>query len=208
MVSTALISLRETLETSLIVGVMLAVLEAMGKRRLSLWVWLGVGAGIVGSIVLALLLQLLSSSLQGTVREAYEGVVMITAAGLLSWMVYWMWRNSKTFTTRVREEAGTAARTGEVLALFLLSFTSTMREGAEMALFLHAALLSSGASAQAVAGIFLGIGVAVLIAYVLFRNFFRFPLKHVMRGTSILLLLLAISLVIRGVEEIAEAVLG
>lgn len=204
MVTSLIISLRETLETSLIVAVILTVLTALNEQKLRFWVWMGVGAGILSSIVLALVFHHYSASLTGEAREIYEGVVMLTAAALITWMMMWMHRHAGAMKENIQNTAELSVQTGSALGIFFLTFTTTAREGAEMVLMLHAALLGIGGDIHVVSGILLGIALAILIALLAFRGMKRVSIKGIFRSTSIALLFLSLTLFYRGIHELLE----
>jgi high-affinity iron transporter len=204
MTSAALIALRETLETSLIVGIMLGVLRNLSRRDEEKFVWMGVAGGIVWSIVLATIFSLLSTHLPTGMNEIYEGVMMLAAAGLLTWAIVWMRRmGSQTRTVIERDIEGHAKR-GEVLGIFLLSFTTTAREGTEMALFLHAAFIGAGSHLHSLIGAIAGMVGALAIAVFLFRGSGFISLKNLFQSTTILLVLVAGGLVSHAIHEFQE----
>ena len=82
-----LLSLREGLEAALIIGITLAVLNKIKRPDLKSAVWRGVGAAVAFSLLAAVLLGILGASFEGRAEEIFEGVAMLLAAGLLTWMI-------------------------------------------------------------------------------------------------------------------------
>ncbi len=205
MFSVAFISLRETFETSLVVGIILAALGAMGQQRFRPWVWAGVGVGMLCSVALATAFHIYAASLHDEAKELYEGIVMLTAAGFVTWMVVWMHRNASSLKKNIHSRVESSAVAGSAVGIFFLTFTTTIREGAEMVIFLHATMLASGSNAHDIAGILLGIVAAILIAVLLFKGLTKLNVRLVMRISSVLLFILAISMAVHGAEELMEA---
>lgn len=203
--SAAIIALRETFETALIVGVILTVLQRTDRRSFIPTVWLGVLAGVVCSMALAFGIHLLGSSLSGSAEPLYEGVMMLIAAALLSWMILWMATYGHSMQHTFKAETLSHAERGSVFGLFLLAFTSTAREGAEMVLLIYSSLLTTKQSMHALAGALAGITAAVLLAVMMMRGMARVPVVLFFRITGGLLLLLGSWLVSNGAHELLEA---
>lgn len=205
MTVSALISLRETFEASLIVCVMLAFLERTKRMNYAPAMWLGVGAGIVFSMILAAVMQLYAASLVEEALELYEGIMMISAAFLLLWMIGWMALQGRNLKSHIEKTMELHIAGGSILGIFLLSFTSTAREGAEMVLLIHATLLSSSESVHAIAGTGIGIVAALALAVLLLKGIRLIPLHHFFTATGIFLLMLGAGLTMHGVGELQEA---
>ena len=93
--SALLISLREGVEMTLIVGIVLAYLAKIGARRAMRSVWLGVGAAAVTSLGFLGVLNALDREFTGTTEAIYEGVAMLLAAAFLTWMIFWMLESAR-----------------------------------------------------------------------------------------------------------------
>lgn len=205
MTSAALISLRETLETSLIVGIMLTLLSRLDRTREQRTVWLGVGCGIAVSIVVAFAFRMFAAHLMHEAKELYEGMMMLTAAALLTWMILWMMRAGSGFRTDIEQNVRLYALSGQSFAIFLLSFTTTAREGTEMVVFLNAALINAKSDLHSLLGTITGMIGAILLTCMVFRGSKRFSLRTFFLSTGILLLLFAAGLVSHGIGALQEA---
>jgi len=202
MFSSSLLALREGLEAALVVGIVLGALRKMNQARLAGAVWTGVAAAAIVSGAAAVALTLLGYELKDPAEAIFEGLTMLLAAGILTWMIFWMSRQSQKMQAEL--EAGVQkAAGGGGRALFALAFVAVLREGVELALFLTAATFSSNTS-QTVLGALLGLGVAVLLGWLLFAASIRINLKKFFTVTSILLIFFAAGLVGRGVSELVE----
>ncbi len=200
-----LITLRETLEASLVVGIMLAFLHRTKNRNYNPVIWLGVAAGVATSIAAAALIARIGTSFTGRAEAIYEGIMMLVAAILVLSMVLWLSRKGKMLQKNIEKKMEVHLASGALLSLFLLVYTSVLREGIETVIFLQAALYQSQSITQnigAIAGIVLAIG----IAWLLFRGMLRWcSIGKFFRYTGVLLSLFAISLIVQGVHELFEA---
>src|ERR1044072_2844224 len=95
--------LREGFEASLIVGIILAFLNRTGRREAFVPVWIGEGFALLLSTLSAAIIFLLVAELVGTSEMIFEGTAMLIAAGLLTWMIFWM-RSQARFIKKELEE--------------------------------------------------------------------------------------------------------
>ncbi|NIO71577.1 MAG: hypothetical protein GTN71_21740, partial [Anaerolineae bacterium] len=139
----ALITFREGLEAALIVGIVLGYLKKTGHMDRQRSVWWGVVAAIAASLAAALGLQAVGARFEGRAEEIFEGVTMLLAAGVLTWMVFWMQAQGRRIKGQLEEEVRQAVATERSWALFSLAFLAVVREGIETVLFLSAAVFAS-----------------------------------------------------------------
>lgn len=204
MLASYLLSLREGLEAALIIGIVIGALHQIKRPDLKPTVWIGVTSAVIVSIAAASLLTILGAEFEGRAEEVFEGFAMLTAAGVLTWMVFWMRSHAATLKLDLENDVRRAAIKGGIGALFLLAFLSVAREGLELVLFLTAAQVSSGGTLTLL-GAVLGLGTAVLLGWILFATTRRLPLKSFFKVTNVLLILFAAGLVAHGVHEFNEA---
>jgi len=204
MFASLLITLREGLEAALIVGIVLGVLRKLGHADRSRAVWAGVLAAIVVSVAAGLALNTLGVAFEGHSEEIFEGVAMLLAAGVLTWMIFWMQRQGRRIQAELESDVRRAATTGNTWALFSLAFVAVVREGIETALFLTAAAFSA-TPAQTLLGGAVGLIVAVALGWLMFAAGKRLDVRAFFRMTSVLLILFAAGLVAQGVHELQEA---
>jgi high-affinity iron transporter len=206
MIAALLITLREGLEAALIVGIVLGVLRKLGRTDSSGPVWAGVAAAIAVSIVAGLVLNALGIAFEGRGEEIFEGVAMLLAAGVLTWMIFWMQRQGRQIQAELESDVRRAVITGSAWALFSLAFVAVVREGIETVLFLTAAAFSA-TPAQTLIGGALGLTIAVALGWLMFAAGKRLDVRAFFRVTSVLLILFAAGLVAHGVHELQEATL-
>src|SRR3989338_3667553 len=196
-----LITSREALEAAMVVGIVLIFLAKTDQTFFKKYVWSGIGIGILAAALLALILELFFSGFEGPAEMLFEGILMFVTAGFISWMIMWVHRQ-KDVAKRIKERVAEHASKGYGLGIFILVATSVFREGTEVVLYLKASAVV-GQSGQLV-GAFLGIAVAVLIGYALFRFALKADLSVVFNVTSIFLIMFAAGLVAHGVHEFQE----
>jgi len=199
-----LITLREGLEAALIVGIILAYLARTGNRHRSGTVWAGTAGAVVLSVVAGALIFLTAGSIEGRAEELFEGIAMFTAAGVLTYMIFWMRRQAINIKAHLQAQVNLALQSGSALALGLLAFVAVGREGIETALFMFAATQAASPLAATVGGA-LGLAAAVVLGYFLYRGTYRLNLRAFFNVTSVLLLLFAAGLLAHGLHEFIEA---
>jgi high-affinity iron transporter len=198
-----LLSLREGIEATLVIGVVSGALKKMQRLDLRKALWAGAAAAALLSLVIALGLTALGASLEGPAEPIFEGVMMLIAAAVLTWMIVWMAGHARNRRAELEADVLVAAHKNGSKAIFLLAFFAVLREGIELALFLTAASLAAG-KGDVLAGALLGLGAAALLGWGLFASLLKLDLRRFFQVTSILLVLFAAGLVARGVHEFNE----
>lgn len=211
MLPTYLLSLREGLEAALIIGIVLGAVHKIRRDDLSPAVWFGTGSAVVVSILAAVVLTLFGMSLEGAAEEIFEGLTMLLAAGILTWMIFWMGKQARFLKGELEAGVSKAVASTGRRAVFWLAFVAVVREGIELAIFITAAffVVDSGQTntnlLPTLAGTLLGLGTAALLGWMLFTTTTRLDLRRFFQLTGILLLLFAAGLVAHGVHEFNEA---
>jgi len=141
--ATFLIVFREALEAGLILGIILTVLVKLKQRRYFPLVILSSVAGILASVIAGFFIMSLIDSTQGIVEKWIEGGVSLAACCVLTYMVFWMDRQSKRIKPEIEFQVEEAATKGELVAIVSLPFLAVFREGAETVLFVNSLLLKS-----------------------------------------------------------------
>jgi high-affinity iron transporter len=141
---------------------------------------------------------------EGRGEEIFEGFAMLLAAGVLTWMIFWMKEHGGNLKNEIEAQTRLAALSKGQKALFMLAFLAVLREGIELALFLLAARLASDPT-QTLAGALLGLAAAAALGWVLFTSTRRLSLRGFFSTTNILLIVFAAGMVGLGVHEFNEA---
>ncbi len=203
MLASLLLSLREGLEAALIIGIVLGVLRRTNQSEYIPQVWRGaVSAGLL-SLLLAVFLSLIGAEFEGNGEVIFEGTTMLLAAGLLTWMVFWMQKQARSRKFNIENEILRAAQQRGKSAIFLVAFLSILREGLELAVFLLAARLETN-PLDTILGAATGLAGAGLLGLLAFRTTHRLSLKNVFRVSNVFLALFAAGLVANGVHEFIE----
>lgn len=204
MLPSFLLSLREGLEAALIIGIVLGALYKLNRTELSSMIWWGAGLATLLSIIAAIFLMAIGTRLEGKAEAIYEGIAMLMAAGLLTWMIFWMQKQAGSIKGELESDVRKAVFGNNGSALFFIAFLAVGREGLELALFLTAATFTSEALIT-LPGAVLGLATAACLGYLLFSGTRRLNLKAFFLVTNLLLILFAAGLVAHGVHELNEA---
>lgn len=203
MLESALVVFREALEVALIVGVILRLEAGLQNfTKLKKTVYLGVLLGLITSILAAVLFQKVAGGFSGRAEEIFEGIIFLIGAATLASVILWL-KHEQAGSGQLNEKAKKLLETEEWWGMFLLVFFSVVRDGVETILYLGAA--GSAGNVSGVVGALIGLVVAVGLGYAVFAGTKKINVKKFFTITSILLLLFAVSLLIRGLGEFAEA---
>jgi FTR1 family protein len=200
--SAFLIALREGVEASLIVGIILVYLSRTQRAHLARYVWAGVAAAVALSLAAAVALERFDIS-----EDGFEGLLLLAAAFFVVTMIVWMNRVAKHLKKEIEQKVETyAAKAGAAAGwgLGLFVFLMVLREGAELALILRAVELSTE-GLQTWIGTIAGIGAAVAVGLFFFKGTLKVPLHRFFAVTSVILILVAIQLAVTGMHELSEA---
>ena len=208
------VTLREGLEATVAVGIVLAYLNRVERQSLYQWVFGGVAAGVVGSVAVGLLLRSAVSwatavepEYTAVIDPLLEGAIAAVAIVLLSWMLVWMARQAKLLKGTTERAVASMLDRGQGAAWGLASLAgvAVMREGVELALFLMAQI-EQGWFALLGAG--LGLAGAVTIGLLIFRWGARIDLGRFFKLMGILLLAIVAGLVVSALGDLDEATLA
>lgn len=210
MLPTFLLSLREGLEAALIIGIVLGAVSKIRRKDLIPSVWLGVLSAVGVSIITAIVLTSFGMSLEDKAEKIFEGITMLFAAGILTWMIFWMGKQARFLKSELEDGVNKAAASTGKRAVFMLAFMAVVREGIELAIFVTAAFFAGNPgqmmsnTIQTLAGTILGLGTSTLLGYTIFATTLRLDLRKFFQVTGILLILFAAGLVAHGVHEFNE----
>ena len=203
-----IIALREGIEAALIVSIVLAYLKQLGRSDRSHLVWWGTGLAVALSAILGTIIFSVGAEFEGTAEEVFEGLVTLTAVGVLTWMIFWMRRQGARIKSELQQKVDTALSAGG-LALAAIAFFAVLREGVETALFLFAAAegtaVEGGGVAAQLLGALLGLGLAVVLGVLLYRGGIRMNLRTFFKVTGVILIVVAAGLFAYSVHELQEA---
>ncbi len=203
-----LTGLREGVEAALIVGIVLAYLARTGNRRHFSQIWAGTGAALLLSIGVGVVLWVTIRGLEEPAEQIFEGSATLLAAGVVTWMLFWMRRTSANIRGELHAGVERALLEGGIWGLSLLAFTAVIREGIETSLFLLGQATAAGdAEAGAMStllGAVIGIGLAALIGYGFYRGARVINLSTFFRWTGVALVFIAAGLLAHSIHEFVE----
>jgi high-affinity iron transporter len=205
MLPTFVIGLREGLEASLIVGIVAGFLGRQGRRDALRQVWLGVVAAVLICIVVGVVLEIISADLPQAEQEGLETVIGLFAVAMVTYMVMWMRKHSRDLKGELEGLAGAALARGSATALVVMAFLAVLREGFETAVFLLAAFQASTSPVLAGSGALIGIVLAVVLGYGIYKGGVRLNLSKFFRITGVVLVVVAAGLVMTAFHTAHEA---
>ena len=196
-----LIGLREGLEASLIVGILVAYVGKQHRRDVLSKIWWGVGLAVVGSLVLGAILTFGAYGLSFQGQEIIGGLMSLVAVGMVTWMVFWMMKTGHRLKGELESEAAGALAVGSGWAIAWIAFISVGREGIETTLMLWGWV----GQPEALLGALVGICVAVGIGYLLYRGMIRINLGTFFAWTGAFLIVVAAGILAYGIHDLQEA---
>ena len=191
-----LIGLREGLEASIVVMILVAFLVKSDRRDALRWVWLGVGAALAITIGVFAVIQFGENTISGLGAEAIAGIASLLAVAIVTTMVLWMKKAAAGMSGQLRAEMSQALQTG-ALAVVSLSFLAVGREGVETALFMVG--YAEASTFWPLAGLLVGVLVAVAIAYGMYKGAVRLNLAKFFTYTGVFLILVAAGILSYGI---------
>jgi high-affinity iron transporter len=137
-------------------------------------------------------------------EQIFEGIMLLSAALLLTGMIFWMRSHSSEVRLKLKDKISTTAENKGRLALFFTAFTSVLREGVELAFYLIAIRVTTSPM-QTTLGALFGLTAAISIGGLLIASTNRLNLSAFFKVTNVLLLLFAAGMIARGIGELNEA---
>ncbi len=198
-----LITLREGLEISLVIAIVLAYLSRSGRQQLFRPVWIGAISAMVVCAIAGVAFDRLAGDFTGRTEQAVEGTLALVAASVLTWMIFWMRKHARGMSGSLHTKIDGAADRSHT-AVALVAFAAVAREGFETALFLSSARVNGTSGASVVVGGFIGLVIAAGIGVVVYRSGNRVNLRRFFQVTGALLILFAAGLFAKSMHEFRE----
>jgi len=142
--ATLVIFLREGVEASMIVAILLAYLNRIGRRDRFRDIFLGVGAALILAAVGGVVAYETIRSYDGSrVQTIFETCTYLVAAAVLTYMTFWMRNHARSLSKELRSRADAAIDGRARWGLGLLAFQAVGREGLETVVFTLAIVFST-----------------------------------------------------------------
>lgn len=204
MVATLVIFLREGVEASMIVAILLAYLNRSGNRKYFRDVFVGVGAALIlaaaGGVVSYETIRSYDGSRAQTI---FETGTYLLAAAVLTYMTFWMRSHARGLSGELRAKADEAMTNGARTGLALLAFQAVGREGLETVVF-TLAISFSASQHYALLGAAVGLVIALMIAFVIYKLGHRMNLGRFFSIVGALLMFFAAGLLVDAIENLQE----
>jgi high-affinity iron transporter len=212
MIPTFVIFLREGIEASMVVAILLAYLDKIGQRRHFRDVFAGVAAAIAVLVAGGTAAYLFIKQYNGsTVQTVFETITYLLAAAVLTYMTFWMQSHSRTMSADLQRRSEEAIQGRARFGLGLLAFQAVGREGVETMVFTLAIVFASSTQAATSAhgsgllfGAVLGLAISMAIAYVIFKLGRRLNLGLFFRIIGVVLMVFAAGLLADAVQNMQE----
>jgi high-affinity iron transporter len=203
MLANFLIGLREGLEASLIVGILIAFAVRSNRRHVIPTIWGGVAAAIALSAATGAFLLFGLGEAGEDFEPILSGALSVLAAGLITWMVFWMAKTARNLKSALEGSLENSFGRNS-FAVALVAFFAVAREGVETALFMWASVKASGESVVATAVVILGILVATGLGWLFYRGALTLNLRVFFQWTGAALILVAAGILAYGIHEFQE----
>jgi len=202
-ITPTIISLREGVEVALILVIMFAYLKKSNQSDLKKYVITGSIFATILSFGIAVVVGLLWGVFEGAILSIFEGTVILIAAILLTTMILWMWNAGPSIAGNIEISMEHTVIKKSGIGLALLSFALILREGVELALFSIALVIQEGD--QSYLGVALGLGLATVIGFGIYKGSLRISMRALFKWTSVFLILFAAGMIAYGIHELQEA---
>jgi len=199
--NTFLIAIREGLEASLIVGILLAYVAKTGRRSALPAIWTGVGLALLLSLGFGAFLSFTSRELSPSGEEFFAGVTSVGAVTLVTWMVFWMKKTARNIGKELHSKMDQALAIG-TFGLISTAFLSVAREGLETAVFLYASFKTVGTSAAPTIGLILGLAFSITLGILIYKRSVRLNLGKFFTYSGIALIVVASSVLHKGLLDL------
>lgn len=196
-----LITLREGLEISLVLAILVSYMVKNGRSSDLPAVWRGTGLAVLLCIAMGVAVHFAVGGLNGKVEQAVEGTIALAAAAVLTWMIFWMRANARSIGGELRSKVDAASTSR---ALIAIAFVAVVREGLETVLFLLSADTATSSGSAVVIGGLIGLAVASVLGVVVYKGGNRLNLKVFFNITGVLLIFFAAGLVGKMFHEYRE----
>ena len=190
MLQILIVVFREIVEISLILGILMAATKKISHNKL--YISAGLFFGACASIFLAFFTDKISQSFDGVGQEVFNGAILLSAAAMISWTIIWMQQHARTLSSEYKNLSVSIEQGKKpLIALALVVFLSTLREGAEIVLFTYSAFISGASLDKIIIGSVLGVVFGIIIGVALYFKMLKIFGKYFFKVTTWILVFLA-----------------
>ncbi len=194
----AIVVFREILEIALVIGILSAATKEIKGR--SKWILSGLSLGAAISIILAFFTDNISNSLDGSGQEFFNGLILLSAAIMISWTTLWMQKHAKSLSGELKRLSNSIKEGKKPLyVLLIVTFLSTLREGMEVVLFSYSYYLSGTEITNIIFGLLIGFLLGLAVGIALYLGLLKAFGKHVFSITTIILVFLSAGIAAQGI---------
>ena len=198
MLQISIVIFREVLEIALIIGILTAATKnVVGSSK---WLISGLFLGIVGAVAIAFFTDYISGAMNDMGQEFFNGLIMLSTSIMIGWTVLWMQKHSKTLGGELRKISNEVKEGKKPpLALLVLVMLSTLREGAEVVLFLYSSYISGLEKLSLISGFAIGSVAGASVGFALYFGILKAFGKYFFSFTTILLIFFSAGITANGI---------
>jgi high-affinity iron transporter len=205
MIGALIIVFREIIEAGLIIGIVWAVARNLTAAKN--WILGGIGAGLLGSVVVAVFTGAIANAFAGYGQELFNAAILGTAVAMLAWHNMWMAKHGREMAMGLKQ-AGEDAVAGRksFYALAVIVALAVLREGSEVVLFLYGVAISGNATAGGIlAGGLIGLLAGGVVSMLTYKGLLRIHMRYFFLVTNWLITLLAAGMAAQMVGYLQQA---
>jgi len=204
MLATSIIIFREILEIAIILSVVMVAAKELEHRNR--WVAIGLGAGILGSCLVAFFAQSISNAAEGMGQEFFNAMVLLAAAFVIGMTALWMSKHAKELTAHLRHVSNEVIQGNMPLySIAIVIALAVLREGAEIVLFTHGMIASGKSISSILAGSAMGFTAGIIVGASMYFGLLKISTKHVFTVTTWLLIFLCAGMAATAAQYLASA---
>jgi high-affinity iron transporter len=186
-----LVMVREGFEAALIVAIVLGYLNRTGHGELRKAVWAGVALAAVLALGFGIVIHATVGQFTGSARLHADAVIAALAVVMLTWMVFWMQRQSRSMKGELEKRIDDAFDNRDVRrAVVAVAFLAVLREGIEASLFLIAAATSDSGKDVLIGGL-IGLAIAFVAGIFVYLGGRKMPMRLFFKVTGVIVILFA-----------------
>ncbi|ENI9071538.1 FTR1 family iron permease [Listeria monocytogenes] len=203
----ALIPFREGLEALLIIATLLTYTKRTKTRTAKRWIIGGTAAGLVVSLALGMVVAFWLSALAfGDNNNLINGWAGLIASIMMLYVSYWLHRNSDItrWNNYMEGKSNQALSNGKMISFAFLAFLAILREGLETVIFLIG-MVGRMSNFELLIGILAGLGVLLIIAFMMLRYSVHIPVKPFFMISSAIVFYLCFKFMGSGIHSLQLA---